>query len=74
MFSDYSFGSTTLLTGMTHISSHMQWPLTSQWHGNVSQREQMFFSLRIKLHTQIFALFKIISRFIFLMMEIRAGA
>jgi hypothetical protein len=24
------FGSTTLLTGMTGISLHMQWPLTSQ--------------------------------------------
>jgi hypothetical protein len=28
----------------------MQWPLTSQLHGSVSQREQLFFSLRIKLH------------------------
>jgi hypothetical protein len=26
--------STTLLTGMTGISFHMQWPLTSQSHGN----------------------------------------
>jgi hypothetical protein len=34
------FGSTTLLTGMTGISLHMQWP---QLHGSVSQREQMFF-------------------------------
>jgi hypothetical protein len=39
-----------LLTGMTGISLHMQWPLTSQLHGSVSQREQLFFSLRIKLH------------------------
>jgi hypothetical protein len=37
-FSDYSF---RLLTGMTGISSHMQWPLTSQLHGSVSQREQL---------------------------------
>jgi hypothetical protein len=29
-FSDYSFWSTTLLTGKTGISLHMQWPLTSQ--------------------------------------------
>jgi hypothetical protein len=35
------FGSTTLLTGMTGISLHMQWPLTSQLHGSVSQREQL---------------------------------
>jgi hypothetical protein len=27
------FGSTTLLTGKTGISLHMQWPLTSQLHG-----------------------------------------
>jgi hypothetical protein len=39
-----------LLTGMTGISLHMQWPLTSQLHCSVSQREQLFFSLRIKLH------------------------
>jgi hypothetical protein len=37
----YSFWSTTLLTGMTGISLHMQWPLTSQLHGSVSQREQL---------------------------------
>jgi hypothetical protein len=37
------FGSTTLLSGMTGISWHMQWPLTSQSHGSVSQREQLFF-------------------------------
>jgi hypothetical protein len=30
-----------LLTGMTGISLHMQWPLTSQLHGSVSQREQL---------------------------------
>jgi hypothetical protein len=28
---------------MTGISLHMQWPLTSQLHGSVSQREQLFF-------------------------------
>jgi hypothetical protein len=28
---------------MTGISLHMQWLLTSQSHGNVFQREQMFF-------------------------------
>jgi hypothetical protein len=32
-----------LLTGMTGISLHMQWPLTSQSHGSVSQREQLDF-------------------------------
>jgi hypothetical protein len=37
------FGSTTLLIAMTGISLHMQWPLTSQLHGSVSQREQLFF-------------------------------
>jgi hypothetical protein len=37
------FRSTTLLTGMTGISLHMQWPLTSQSHGTVSQKEQLFF-------------------------------
>jgi hypothetical protein len=36
------FGSTTLLTRMTGNSLHMQWPLTSQLHGSVSQREQLF--------------------------------
>jgi hypothetical protein len=30
----------------------MQWPLTSQLHGSVSQRQQLFFLLRIKLHAQ----------------------
>jgi hypothetical protein len=37
-----------LLNGMTGNSLHMQWTLTSQWHGSVSQREQLFFLLRIK--------------------------
>jgi hypothetical protein len=41
-----------LLTGMTSISLHMQWPLTSQSHGCVSQREQLFL-LQIKLHALI---------------------
>jgi uncharacterized membrane protein YhfC len=53
IFSDYSFWSTTLLTGVTGISLHMQWPLTSQLNSSVSQREQLFFSLRIKLHALI---------------------
>jgi hypothetical protein len=35
---------------MTGNSLHMQGPLASQLHGNVSQREQLFFSLWIKLH------------------------
>jgi uncharacterized membrane protein YhfC len=38
---------------MTGIYLHMQWPLTSQLHGNVSQREQLVFLLRIKLHALI---------------------
>jgi hypothetical protein len=29
------FLSTTLSTGMTGISLHMQWPLTSQFHGSI---------------------------------------
>jgi hypothetical protein len=39
------FLSTTPLTGMTSISLHMQWPLTSQFSftGQFSQREQLFF-------------------------------
>jgi hypothetical protein len=28
---------------MTGISLHMQWPMTSQLNGSVSQREQLFF-------------------------------
>jgi hypothetical protein len=32
-----------LLTRMTGNSLHMQWPLTSQLHGSVSQREQLVF-------------------------------
>jgi hypothetical protein len=40
------FWSTTMLTGMTGISLHMQWPLTSQTHGNFSQREQLAFHCR----------------------------
>jgi hypothetical protein len=43
IFSDYSFWSNALLTGMTGISLHMRWPLTSQLHGSVSQREQLVF-------------------------------
>jgi hypothetical protein len=60
-FSDYSFWSTTLLTGMTGIPLHMQWPLTSQLHGSVSQREQLFFLLRIKLHVFHCTLYVLIS-------------
>jgi hypothetical protein len=37
------FGSTTLLTGMTGNSLHMQWPLTSQLHGSVSEENNWFF-------------------------------
>jgi hypothetical protein len=43
-------GSTTLLTGMTGISLHMQLPLTTQSRGSASQREQLVFLLWIKLH------------------------
>jgi hypothetical protein len=43
LFSNILFGSTTLLTWMTDNSLHMQWPLTSQSHGSVSQREQLVF-------------------------------
>jgi hypothetical protein len=32
-----------LLTRMTGNCLHMQWPLTSQLHGSVSQREQLVF-------------------------------
>jgi hypothetical protein len=35
------FGSTTLLTGKTSLN--LQWPLTSQLHGSVSQRKQLVF-------------------------------
>jgi hypothetical protein len=37
------FGSTTLLIRMTSNYLHMQWPLTSQLHGSVSQIEQLVF-------------------------------
>jgi hypothetical protein len=42
-FSDYSLRVHHLVTGMTGISFHMQWLLTSQLHGSVSQREQLVF-------------------------------
>jgi hypothetical protein len=45
MFPIILFGSTTLFTGMTGISLHMQWPLTSRPHGSVSQREKMVFGM-----------------------------
>jgi hypothetical protein len=48
----FFLGSTTLLSGMTGISLHMQWPLTSQSHGSVSQREQLDFLLRTKLQAR----------------------
>jgi hypothetical protein len=47
------FWFTALLTRMTSISLHKQWSLTSQSHGSVSQREQLFFSLWIKLHAKL---------------------
>jgi hypothetical protein len=47
------FWSTTLLTGMTGISLHLQWPLTSQSHGSLSQRQQLFFLLWIKINAII---------------------
>jgi hypothetical protein len=37
------FVSTTLTTGMTSISLHMQWPPTSQLLSSFSQRKQLFF-------------------------------
>jgi hypothetical protein len=43
LFQIILFGYTTLLTGMTGSSLHMQWPLTYQLHGSVSQREQLVF-------------------------------
>jgi hypothetical protein len=43
------FLSTTLLTGMTGISLHVLWRLTSQLHLQFYQREQLFSLLRIKL-------------------------
>jgi hypothetical protein len=42
-FQLFFFISTTLLTRMTGISSHVQWPLTYQLHNSFSQREQLFF-------------------------------
>jgi hypothetical protein len=47
------FGSTTLLARMTGNCSCMQWPLTSQLRGTVSQREQLVFPLWIKLHARV---------------------
>jgi hypothetical protein len=35
--------STTLVTGMTGISLHMQWPLTSQLHGSFLKENNLFF-------------------------------
>jgi hypothetical protein len=47
------FRSTTLSTGMTGITLHMQWPLTSLSHGSVSQREHFVFLLQIKLLAEV---------------------
>jgi hypothetical protein len=35
--------STTLLTGMTGISVHMQWPLTLQLHGSFLKQNSWYF-------------------------------
>jgi hypothetical protein len=43
------FVPTTLSTGMTGISWHMQWPLTSQSHGSILKANN-YFLLGIKLH------------------------
>jgi hypothetical protein len=47
-----------LLTEMTGNSLHMQWPLTYQSHGSVSQREQLvtLFVLIITLLPKLFRL------------------
>jgi hypothetical protein len=45
-----------LLTAMTGISLHMQWPLTSQLHSSFLKENNcfvVFFSFRIKLHALI---------------------
>jgi hypothetical protein len=45
-----------MLTGMTGISLHMQWPLTSQSHGIVLKENNCFFITNhaiIQLHTYI---------------------
>jgi hypothetical protein len=36
--------STTLLTGMTGISLHIQWPLTTQSHSSFLQEKNLFFN------------------------------
>jgi hypothetical protein len=54
------FGSTTLLSGMTGISLHMQWPLTSQLHGSVSRREQLVFHCKSNSMPFIILLFHFI--------------
>jgi hypothetical protein len=49
---------------MTSISLHMQWPMTSQSHGSLSQREQLVFHYRSNstpnFENQNIALFKTI--------------
>jgi hypothetical protein len=64
-FPIFLFGSTTLSTGMTGISLHMQWPLTSQFHESEFSQEslhpgRMFlilgyvvFYTDTKVHTQL---------------------
>jgi hypothetical protein len=52
IFSDYSFSCPP--PGMTGISLHMQWPLTSQSHGSFLKEKNWFLLLRIKLHAPRF--------------------
>jgi hypothetical protein len=44
--------STTLLTGVTGSSLHMQWPLTLQSHGSFLKENTFLF--RVKLHVSKF--------------------
>jgi hypothetical protein len=48
------FLSTTLLTGMTCISLHMQWPLTSQSHGSLLKENNCFCHRSNTTHTSVF--------------------
>jgi hypothetical protein len=41
---------------MTGISLRMEWPLTSQLHGSVSQRERLFF---VMVGTFAFGMFRV---------------
>jgi hypothetical protein len=49
-FSNYSYLVQHPVTGMTGISMHMQWPLTSLSHDSFLKENDRFFSLRNKLH------------------------